>query len=460
MKRRIEQIIQAAVAMTQGKYHVRIPVSGHDELSRLGEILNQLGEMIEKKFQEITALSKVTEKINAGIVLEEVLNYTYESFRPIIPYNRIGFALLEEDGKVLRAHWARSDTKDIQIYKGYTAGMEGSSLQKIIETGRPRIINDLKVYLKEHPFSVSTQRIVAERIRSNLTCPLVVTGKPIGFIFFSSTQPNTYRNVHVELFSQIAGQLSMIVEKSRLYQQLLELNDLKNTFLGLAVHDLRSPISLINSRLDLIMDGYLGELTDKQKELLKGIRQWCERMLHLVEDLLDVSAIEAGKLHLNIEKVALGPYLKECVDFNRDLAAARSIRLELHAAGDLGTIEMDPHRIHQVLNNLIANAVKYSPAQTQVKLAAQKSNDHVRISLHDQGQGILKEELSTIFDYFGRGATTSTAGQSGTGLGLAISKKMVEAHGGRIWVESDGASGTTFHFTLPLKSPLKPAQES
>lgn len=451
MQHRIEQIIKAAVAMTKGKYHVRIPVSGHDELTRLGDILNQLGEMIEKKFREINALSRVTEKINAGIVLEEVLNYTYESFHPIIPYNRIGFALLEEEGKVLRSHWERSDAKNIQIYKGYTASMAGSSLQKIIATGHPRIINDLKAYLKEHPSSVSTQRIVAEGIRSSLTCPLVVAGKPIGFIFFSSTRPNTYRDVHVELFRQIAGQFAMIVEKSRLYQQLLELNDLKNTFLGLAVHDLRSPISLINSRLDLIMDGFLGELTDKQKELLKGIRQWCERMLRLIEDLLDVSAIEAGKLHLRIEKVALGPYLKECADFNRDLVEAKSIRLELHLADDLGSIELDPQRIHQVLNNLIANAIKYSPPRTQIKLTAQKHNDHVRISLHDQGQGILKDELSKIFDYFGRGAATSAAGKSSTGLGLAISKKMVEAHGGRIWVESDGSRGTAFHFTLPLK---------
>lgn len=450
MKHRIEQIIQAAVDMTKGKYHVRIPVSGHDALARLGEVLNQLGDIIEKKFQEINALSKVTEKINAGIVLEEVLNYTYESFRPIIPYNRIGFALLEEEGKVLRAHWARSDSHNILLDKNYTASMEGSSLQKVIATGRPRIINDLKAYLKEHPSSVSTQRIVAEGIRSSLTCPLIVGGKPIGFIFFSSSQPNTYRDVHVELFRQIAGQLSMIVEKSHLYQQLLELNDLKNTFLGIAVHDLRSPISLINSRLDLIMDGFLGELTDKQKELLKGIRQWCERMLHLVEDLLDVSAIEGGKLHLKIERVPLGPYLKECVDFNRDLAKARSVRLELHLADDLGEIEMDPQRIHQVLNNLIANAIKYSPPQTEIKLDAQKYSDHVQISIHDQGQGILKDELSKIFDYFGRGPSASTAGQSSTGLGLAISKKMVEAHGGRIWVESDSSRGATFHFTLPI----------
>lgn len=449
MPRKIERIIKAAADMTKGKYHVRIPVRGHDELSRLGEILNQLGNIIEKKFREINTLSRVTAKINAGIILEEVLNCTYESFRPIIPYNRIGFALLEEDGKVLRAHWARSDAKDVRIYKGYTAPMKGSSLQKIITTGRPRIINDLKLYLKEHPASESTKKIVAEGIRSSLTCPLIAAGKPIGFLFFSSTRPNTYRDAHVELFTQIAGQLSMIVEKSRLYQQLLELNDLKNTFLGLAVHDLRSPISLINSRLDLIMDGYLGELTDKQKELLKGIRQWCARMLHLVEDLLDVSAIEAGKLHLRIEKVALKPYLQECIAFNRDLAAARSIRLELHCADDPGAVEMDPHRVHQVLNNLIANAVKYSPPQTQITLAAQKHHDRVQISVADQGQGILKDELSRIFDYFGAGA--SAGGEAGTGLGLAISKKMVEAHGGRIWVESDGSRGTTFYFTLNIR---------
>lgn len=450
MKGRIEAIIKAAVDMTKGKYHVRIPVEGNDALARLGKVLNQLGDIIEKKFQEASALSKVTEKINSGIILEDVLNYTYESFRPIIPYNRIGCALLEEDGKVLRALWARSDTQNIVLNKGYTANMAGSSLQKIITTGHPRIINDLKAYLKEHPSSESTQKITAEGIRSSLTCPLTVAGKPIGFIFFSSTEPNTYQDVHVDLFRQIAGQLSMIIEKSRLYQQLLELNDLKNKFLGIAVHDLRSPISSINSRLDLIMSGFLGDLTEKQKESLRGIREWCEQMLSLVEELLDVSAIESGKLHLKIEKVNLETYLKGCVGFNRDLAAAKSIRLECHLPKGLGTIGIDPHRIQQVINNLISNAIKYSPPQTEVTVTAQRNPNHVRISISDQGQGILKDELAKVFDYFATGSSKPTGGESSTGLGLAISRKMVEAHGGRIWAESGDGRGATFYFTLPV----------
>jgi len=131
--------------------------------------------------------------------------------------------------------------------------MEGSSLQKIIETGAPRILNDLSAYLLNHPESESTRRIVADGVRSSLTCPLVSQGKPIGFIFFSSESPNTFNETHVGFFMKIANKLAMIVEKGRLYQQLKELNDTKNRFLGIAAHDLRSPLAAVKGFLNLFL---------------------------------------------------------------------------------------------------------------------------------------------------------------------------------------------------------------
>jgi len=451
MDKRLKKVIDTADKISKGEYSAKVRLKGDDDLNLLAQSINRLGSMLEKRFQEIETLSHVTEKINSGMLLEEVLNYTYDSFRPIIPYDRIGFALLENEGAVLRAHWARSDGKHVALKKGFSAKMQGSSLQKILETGEPRILNDLKSYLKKHPYSESTQKIVTEGIQSSLTCPLIITNKPIGFIFFSSLKPHTYHDIHVELFMQIAGQLSMIVEKSRLYQQLMELNSLKNKFLGIAVHDLRSPISVINCRLDLIMDGHLGSVTDKQLDSLKGIREWCTRMLNLVEELLDVSAIESGNLHLQKELTSIKKQIEESLQFNRVLAESKNIILKMDIEENIPDVILDPDRIHQVLNNLISNAIKYSEPKTEVIVSIIKQKKEIQISVKDNGQGILQNELKKVFNYFEKTSTQPTLGESSTGLGLAICKRLVEAHGGRIWVESKINKQTAFHFTLPFK---------
>jgi diguanylate cyclase (GGDEF)-like protein len=211
--------------MQKGCYDVSLP--GGDSnggLAKLGYALHELARTLEDRFGEVERLSKITEKVNAGLVLDEVLNYFYESFLTLIPYNRIGLALLEDEGRFVRARWARSDSTEIHLKEGYSAPLEGSSLEEILRTGKPRILNDLEGYLSDHPKSESTELIVQEGMRSSLTCPLIALGKPIGFLFFSSTEVDTFKDVHQDLFMRIAGQLSVILEKSRLYQQVIELN--------------------------------------------------------------------------------------------------------------------------------------------------------------------------------------------------------------------------------------------
>ena len=146
--------------------------------------------------------------------------------------------------------------------------MQGSILQRIVETGKPHIINNLTTYLEEHPESESTRLIVGQGMQSSLTFPLVGMHRPIGFIFFNSMQSNAYQNSHVELFLQIAGQLSMIVEKSRLYDQLIELNQMKNGFLGIAAHDLRSPIAIIMNYVEYLLEGHPDKIKKSQDDIL------------------------------------------------------------------------------------------------------------------------------------------------------------------------------------------------
>jgi signal transduction histidine kinase len=448
---RISEYQRAIRAMARGQFPVEMPAaSSDDEISRLGSALRELGTVLERKFQEVNTLSEVTERINAGLLLDEVLDHVYQSFRPIIPYDRIGFSLLADEGKTVQARWARSDAQEMKITGGYAAPLAGSSLERIIQEGKPRILNDLEAYLREHPHSESTQRIVAEGIRSSLTCPLIAMGKPIGFMFFSSMRPNVYRDAHVELFMQIAGQLAVIVEKSRLYQQLLELNELKVRFLGVVAHDLRSPLTIIKGFADILRGGVLGQVPPQQLEILKRLDQSCAQMLLLINDLLDVSAIELGKLELDKKPVDLAKYLGDLHPSNALLAKAKNITLNLEIEPNLPEVSLDPNRVGQIVSNLITNAIKFSFPETTITLRAEREGSGVAISVEDQGQGIPSDEIPRLFSEFSRTSVKPTGGEKSTGLGLAIVKRLAEAHGGRMSVRSELGKGSVFTFHLPI----------
>jgi signal transduction histidine kinase len=412
-------------------------------------------DVVDVQLAQMQALARVIERVNAGLTLEEVLNYLYDSFRPLIPYDRIGFALLEDEGRVLRAHWARTEAPKLRIYVGYAAPMTGSSLQNIIETRQPRILNDLTAYLADHPASESTRLAVAEGIRSSLTCPLIALGRPLGFLFFSSMHPDTYAGVHVEVFQAIAGQLGLIVEKGRLYEQLVQLNQEKNRFLGIAAHDLRSPLGIIKGYLDLLLDGDLGAVAPEHAALLERMKRISERMLGLINDLLDVSAIEAGRLEIRPEAIDVNSFLQSCRQANELAARAKSIELALDLPKSLPPIWIDAARVDQVMDNLISNAIKFSYPHTQVTISARSVVQApdvppgVEISVVDQGQGIPAVELPRMFQPFSTISVRPTAGEKSTGLGLVIAQRIVEAHGGHIRVESAVGKGSCFSFTLP-----------
>ena len=401
--------------------------------------------------KELKILLRITHQINAGLTVEEVLDYAYKTLHVIIPYDRIGFALLEENDTVLRAYWACSKAPVIKIGKDYSAAMKGSSLEKVFQTREPRILNDLEAYLKDHPDSKSTRDIVEEGMRSSLTCPLIASRKPIGFLFFSSTEPCKYQDAHVGLFREIAGQLALTLEKSRLYEQVVRFNDLKNKLLGMAAHDLRSPLAVIKGYADLFEDGTLGALALDQNRSIRIILKHCDKMLLMIRDLLDVSAIESGHLAMEWQEIDLTAFLKENAKDGALLAKAKSIEFVTEIPENLPKVSIDPNRIDQVINNLITNAIKFSNSKSRIVLRAVPAEGAVAISVIDQGQGMPPEEISKMFQYFGRTSVLPTAGEKSTGLGLAIAKRMAEAHGGKISVESQPGKGSTFTFTLPLK---------
>jgi signal transduction histidine kinase len=445
---RIQECLDAARAMRNGRFDVAVPTDGDDEVAALGAELVELGRFLDKKCKEMNRLLEVTERINSGMVTDEILDHVYESFRELIPYDRIGMALLEDDGKTVVARWARSEAAEIMIPQGYSAPLAGSSLETILRTGRPRILNDLPAYLKENPQSESSRLIVEEGMRSSLTCPLIAMGKPTGLLFFSSMERNTYKDVHVELFLEIAGHVSTAIEKGRQCQELLELNQVKNRLLGVVAHDLRNPIGVLKTYLTLFLEDMLGEVPEKHKGVMQTMMRNCKRMQALVDDLLDISAIESGRLELDRREVDLHGFLQECFEDSQILAGAKSIEITLDVDPVLPRTRIDPNRISQVIGNLVGNAIKFSRENTRITLGAQSKDGAVEFFVADQGQGIPEEDIPRLFQDYTKASSRPTAGEKSTGLGLAIAKRVVEAHNGRIWVESKVGEGSTFSFRL------------
>lgn len=232
--------------------------------------------------------------------------------------------------------------------------------------------------------------------------------------------------------------------------ELEQLNALKNELLGMAAHDLRSPLGVIQNYSDFLEADAGPLLNDEQRAFISTIKRTSRFMLGLVDDLLDVTTIEAGRLTLDRQPTDLGRLLADNVTINRTLAARKNIAVELAPAAALPLVALDSRRIEQVLNNLIGNAIKFSPPGRRVLVSAVTAGDAVIISIADQGPGLPASDLPDLFKPFARATARGTAGEKSTGLGLAIVRKIVEAHGGRIWVESEPGKGATFVVSLPV----------
>jgi signal transduction histidine kinase len=231
--------------------------------------------------------------------------------------------------------------------------------------------------------------------------------------------------------------------------ELEALNRVKNEFVGVAAHDLRTPLAVVEMYADFLLEDPKNCLPEKERDILRVIMRQGTFMLNLINDLLDVTRIESGNLALNPAEEDWAAVVLNNVELNATLAARRGIEVVVAAGPGPLRLACDRARMEQVLNNLIGNAVKFSPKGSRVTVQVAREGTFVRTSIADQGPGILPEEIDSIFKEFHRGAAQPAHGERSTGLGLAIARRIVEAHAGAIGVESRPGEGSTFFFTLP-----------
>lgn len=240
-------------------------------------------------------------------------------------------------------------------------------------------------------------------------------------------------------------------ELNRKNAELERLNELKNSFIGMAAHDLRNPLGVIQNYAEFLAEQTTDTLTENQRWLLEVIQQSAHFMLGLVEDLLDYNKIESGKLELSKTTINLNTTIERWVTIQTDLARHKQIAIKYYLPDDEIIIDADLRKLEQVFNNLISNAIKFSFPGSEINVQIDRKREYAIISVRDQGIGMTQEQLEKLFKPFVRIAAEGTAGEKCTGLGLSIVKKIVEGHGGHIEVSSTPNKGTEFVVYLPLK---------
>jgi signal transduction histidine kinase len=261
----------------------------------------------------------------------------------------------------------------------------------------------------------------------------------------------------VDLLQTFGTQSALAIQNARLFREIEEkgheleiASKHKSDFLANMSHELRTPLNAILGYTELILDKIYGNVPGQIQEVLERVEQNGRHLLSLINDVLDLSKIEAGQLTLSLADYSMKEVIHTVVTAVESLAAEKNLELKVSVSPEVDYGKGDQQRISQVLMNLVGNAIKFTEAG-EVEVDATASNDTFVVSVSDTGPGLSEGDQERIFEEFHQVDASSTRTKGGTGLGLAIAKRIVEMHGGRIWVESTSGKGSTFSFTIPVR---------
>lgn len=321
------------------------------------------------------------------------------------------------------------------------------------------VANDV-VHEKDSPYL--SNRLLPNT-RSEMAIPMVVGDKLLGVFDVQSDQPNQFTQEDANIYTTLAAQVAIALQNARLYQeqaatvtQLRELDRLKSSFLANMSHELRTPLNSILGFADVMLEGLDGPLTENMNNDLQLIQKNGQHLLHLINDVLDMAKIEAGRMNLSPETFRFHEILEEVTSITSPLASEKSLSLFIENDSDQEVeIFADRTRIRQVMLNLVNNAMKFTE-KGKISMRTVRTENGILVTVRDTGIGIPPDKLEAIFQEFTQVDSSSTRKAGGTGLGLPISRKLVEMHGGRLWAESSGipGEGSTFYVELPLEAQI------
>lgn len=383
------------------------------------------------------------------------LSVVYPAFaravKALVPYDRIGVIVPEGQHLVMALSVAEPPLASWQGHSWLQA--EGTAVDWVLKNKKPRVVRDMRED-REFPDSVF---VAKEGVRSNLTVPLLVGQNAVGAFFLDSVIPNAYTERDIELVDPVAQQLALAVDNTRLFQEVeakghqLEIaNNHKSQFLAHVSHELRTPLNAILGYTELILDNIYGDVPEKIRTTLQRIETNGRHLLALINDVLDLSRIDAGSLSLINADYSMEETARAAATNVASLAAAKHLTLKMELAPSLPRARGDERRTMQVLLNLLGNAIKFTDSG-EVTLKVGVSDDAFHVSVADTGPGIEESEREKIFEEFHQSETARVLRKAGSGLGLPISKRFIELQGGKIGVESLPGQGSTFWFTLPIR---------
>ena len=414
-------------------------------------------ESLKARNRELMVLRKITEAILASLDLNSVLEQILEQAIFIGSFDLGNIRLLESTG----------DTLQVAVVRGYRDPENVASHRSISRSKGSAQSSHFKDQLFQQPCveedvqsSRGLRTLRKEGVESFVQVPVRADGEVLGIIQLATRTPRKFKNEEVSLWETIGNHMGLAVQRAQLYEEtkrqaheLEKASKLQADFSAMIAHDLRSPLMNITGVAEVMMDGMFGVITEEQRKWLLRIQANSHNLVDLVSDFLDLSKLESGYVNVSKQMISLTDLVRKGIESFQVLALNKKVTVKEAIDSSLPSLLADPQRLDQVLNNLISNAIKFTRDGGEVKVGASLDGaTGIRVWVQDSGEGIPTDEIGELFQKYRQGGNAKNSNHKGTGLGLVICKMIVEAHGGRIWVESQEGQGSTFSFLLPLHS--------
>jgi signal transduction histidine kinase/DNA-binding response OmpR family regulator len=423
-----------------------------DLMTALRSRTDELGRRVE----QLESLGEVSQAVSSSLDLTEVLSTIVN--HAVVLSGTDGGSIFEfdEEEQEFRIRTVCGTSPELfEALRHARIGLDDTFMGKAAKSGRPMHLPDLRTAPPDPHLRVLDEH----GWRSMTAVPMLREGHVVGALVLRSRTPGWISEEISDLLEAFASQSALALVNARLYRQLQEQSEEleiasrhKSEFLASMSHELRTPLNAVIGFSEVLLDRMFGEINERQEEYLRDIWGSGKHLLALLNDILDLSKIEAGQMVLERSTLVVRESLEYCLTLVREDAQKEDVSLRLEVDPDLGTVGADPLRFNQVVVNLLSNAVKFTPAGGHVVVRAFPRGQDMVVTVSDTGIGVAAEDQERIFESFQQGARP-TRWTEGTGLGLTLSRRIVELHGGAIWVDSMLGEGSTFGFSIPLSPP-------